>query len=86
MSCCNQNACHFLAVKSKPAKQTFAAFLKSSRGTLTARQAAQAVTPLLSFRTWQEWESGRQTPPPWVQQLLRESIAAKSPPFVPSRK
>lgn len=72
--------------KSPKPKQTFAAFLKSSRGTLTARQAAQAVTPLLSFRTWQEWESGRQTPPPWVQQLLRESIAAKSPPFIQASK
>lgn len=67
-------------------KQTFADFLRASRGPMTARQAAQAVTPLLSFRTWQEWESGRQTPPPWVQQLLRESITAKSPPFIQASK
>ena len=48
----------------------FAKLFTEARGKLSQREAAAKVAPELSVRTVQDWESGRRTPPLWVQWLV----------------
>jgi len=49
---------------------TFAALLQAAKGDLTARQAATAVSPLLSVRTVEDWLADRRSPPAWTQEWI----------------
>ena len=42
----------------------------TARGQLSQSEAAAKIAPTLSVRTVQDWESGRRTPPAWVQWLV----------------
>ena len=53
---------------------TFAKKFKAARGERSQETAAAAISPKLSVRTLQEWESGRRAPPEWVQHLVLEKL------------
>jgi len=66
---------------------SFATELKSAAGQLTAAACAQAVSPLLSRRTVEDWIQARREPPDWTQAWIltrikraRARAERKSPP------
>ena len=62
-------------MKKKTTAPTWAESIRKARKGVTVREAATLI-PHLSRRTWEAWEAGRMTPPPWVQGLI---IAALTP-------
>lgn len=52
----------------------FAKHFLLARGELSQKEAAAKVSPFLSVRTVQEWESGRRVPPLWVQWLVLNEL------------
>ena len=63
---------------------TFAAQLTATKGDLTARQVAAAVSPLLSVRTVEDWLADRRSPPAWTQEWILSRV--RSPEKARSRK
>jgi hypothetical protein len=63
---------------------TFAAQLANTKGDLTARQVAAAVSPLLSVRTVEDWLADRRSPPTWTHEWILSRI--RSPKKARSRK
>lgn len=57
-------------------KNDWAGTIRAARGKLSQAQAAQKIAPALSVRTVQEWESGRSSPPAWVQWLVLLRLSA----------
>ena len=55
---------------------TFAAQLQAAKGRLSARQAASAVSPLLSVRTMEKWIADEMTPPAWTHQWILSAVRA----------
>lgn len=46
---------------------------------LTQAQVVAAISPLLSTRTLQAWETGAKAPPEWTMELILERVAAAKP-------
>jgi DNA-binding transcriptional regulator YiaG len=55
----------------------FSKLFCEARGKLSQSEAAAKIAPGLSVRTVQDWESGRRTPPPWVQWLVLARLKRK---------
>ena len=53
---------------------TFAAQLQAAKGRLSARQAASAVSPLLSVRTLEKWLADEMTPPDWTHEWILSAV------------
>jgi hypothetical protein len=51
--------------------------LAAAKGHLSAREVADAVSPLLSVRTVEHWLSGYRTPPEWTQQWIISRVSAR---------
>jgi hypothetical protein len=45
---------------------------------LTAREVAEAVSPLLSVRTVEDWLQARRTPPEWSHAFILSRIRRRS--------
>jgi len=56
---------------------SFANDLRASKGNLSAREVAEAVSPELSVRTVEEWLADRRTPPVWTHAWIISSLAKK---------
>jgi len=57
---------------------TFARELSNAAATLTAAEAAAAVSPLLSRRTMEDWFQGRRTPPAWTRAWILARVASRA--------
>jgi len=63
---------------------SFSSQLQTTKGDLTARQVAYAVSPLLSVRTVEEWLADRRSPPAWTHEWILSRV--RSPKKARSRK
>ena len=63
---------------------SFSSQLQTTKGDLTAKQVAAAVSPLLSVRTVEDWLADRRSPPAWTQEWILSRI--RSPKKARSRK
>ena len=57
---------------------TFSAQLATAKNRLSAREAALAVSPILSVRTVQDWLAGRRTPPTWTHSWILDRVRKKA--------
>ena len=55
---------------------TFADQLRGARKAADLTQHGMADRTLIPFRTLQDWEGGRRTPPPYVQRFVLNELAS----------
>ena len=49
---------------------SFADQLRAAKGNLSAREVAEAISPLLSVRSVEDWLADRRTPPEWTHEVV----------------
>jgi len=59
---------------------SFSSQLQTTKGDLTARQVASAVSPLLSVRTVEEWLADRRSPPAWTHEWILSRVRSPKKP------
>jgi hypothetical protein len=57
---------------------SFSEQLRASKGNLSAREVAEAISPKLSVRTVEEWLADRRTPPEWTHDIILWRISQRA--------
>ena len=57
----------------------FSQQLRAASGTMTAREIALAISPIISVRVVEGWQQGRTSPPAWVRDWILEQVRKAKP-------